>query len=102
GETETPRPVSPYGVTKLAAEHLCRLYARVFGTPTVCLRYFSIYGPRQRPDMALSRFIERALEGRPIEVYGDGGQSRDFTYVGDAVAATVAAGARGEPGAVYN
>ena len=101
-ESETPAPVSPYGVTKLAAEHLCRLYFKGFDVPTVSLRYFTIFGPRQRPDMAFSRFCGAALEGRPIEVFGDGGQERDFTYVGDAVAATMAAGSRGRPGGVYN
>lgn len=101
-ESATPAPVSPYGVTKLAAEHLCELYFKGFEVPTVRLRYFTIFGPRQRPDMAFTRFIRSALEGRPIEVFGDGGQERDFTYVADAVEATVAAGDRGTPGAVYN
>lgn len=101
-EDATPAPVSPYGLTKLAAEHLCRLYHRGFGIPTVALRYFTIFGPRQRPDMAFTRFIDAALTGGTIEVFGDGLQERDFTYVGDAVAATVAAGARGEPGMTYN
>jgi len=101
-ETAKPAPVSPYGVTKLAAEHLCRLYFVGFGIPTVSLRYFTIFGPRQRPDMAFNRFIRAALEGRPIEIFGDGLQERDFTYVDDAVAATMAAGSKGEPGAVYN
>lgn len=95
-------PVSPYGVTKLAAEHLCHLYAVNHGVPTVSLRYFTVYGPRQRPDMAFHRFIAAALAGRPITLYGDGGQTRDFTFVADIVAATVAAGDRGRPGAVYN
>lgn len=101
-EQDTPLPISPYGVTKLAAENLCRLYQRSFGIPAVSLRYFSIYGPRQRPDMAFTRFIDAVLAGRPLEIYGDGLQSRDFTFVGDAVEATVAAASRGEPGAVYN
>jgi UDP-glucose 4-epimerase len=95
-------PVSPYGVTKLAAEHLCFLYRVNFGIPTVALRYFTVYGPRQRPDMGFHRFIRAALTGRPISLYGDGNQTRDFTYVSDAVAATIAAGDRGRPGAVYN
>jgi UDP-glucose 4-epimerase len=95
-------PVSPYGVTKLAAEHLCHLYAVNHGLPTVSLRYFTVYGPRQRPDMAFHRFISAALEGTPITLFGDGGQTRDFTFVGDIVAATMAAGDRGRPGAVYN
>jgi UDP-glucuronate 4-epimerase len=101
-ESATPAPVSPYGVTKLAAEHLCRLYFTGFGIPTVALRYFTIFGPRQRPDMAFNRFISAALDGRPIEIFGDGLQERDFTYVDDAVAATVAAASGGDPGSVYN
>ncbi len=101
-ESDTPRPISPYGVTKLAAENLCRLYWTAFEVPTVALRYFTIFGPRQRPDMAFSRFIDAALNGRPIPVFGDGLQSRDFTYVDDAVAATISAASSGEPGAVYN
>ncbi len=96
------RPLSPYGVTKLAAEHLCHLYHVNYGVPSVSLRYFTVYGPRQRPDMAFNRFIRAAFEGRPIALYGDGEQTRDFTFVGDAVRATVAAGDRGRPGAVYN
>ncbi|MEW8977991.1 MAG: NAD-dependent epimerase/dehydratase family protein [Symbiobacterium sp.] len=84
-------PVSPYGVTKLAAERLCDLYGRTAGVPWVALRYFTVYGPRQRPDMAFSRWLAAALAGRPIQVYGDGGQLRDFTYVGDAVVATARA-----------
>ena len=101
-ESDRPRPVSPYGVTKLAAEHLCHLYHAAFGLPTVMLRYFTVFGPRQRPDMAFTRFIAAALAGRPLTVLGDGTQSRDFTYVADAVAATVAAGERGLPGGIYN
>jgi UDP-glucuronate 4-epimerase len=101
-ESAQPMPVSPYGVTKLACEHLCRLYFSRFGVPTVMLRYFTVYGPRQRPDMAFSRFITAANEGEPVEVFGDGLQSRDFTFVADAVAATIAAGEAGRPGEVYN
>ena len=101
-ETDAPAPVSPYGVTKLAGEHLCRQYFKGFGVPTVALRYFTIFGPRQRPDMAFNRFIRAGLDGEPIAVFGDGLQERDFTYVADAVAATVAAGDRGSPGAAYN
>jgi UDP-glucuronate 4-epimerase len=90
---ETPtRPYSPYGVTKLAAEHLCTLYADNWGVPTVSLRYFTVYGPRQRPDMAMNRFISAALQGREIRIYGDGEQVRDFTFVEDVVAANLAAG----------
>lgn len=96
------QPLSPYGVTKLAAEHLCHLYFANYGVPTVSLRFFTVYGPRQRPDMAFHRFILAALEGRPITLYGDGGQTRDFTFVADIVAANLAASDRGVPGAVYN
>lgn len=81
-------PVSPYGLTKLAAEQLCELYGRTAGIPWVALRYFTVYGPRQRPDMAFSRWLTAALTGAPIQIYGDGSQLRDFTYVGDAVMAT--------------
>jgi UDP-glucose 4-epimerase len=101
-ETALPNPLSPYGVTKLAAEHLCNLYHANHGVPCVSLRYFTVYGPRQRPDMAFNRFIRAALAGQPISLYGDGAQTRDFTFVADAVAATVAAATRGVPGAVYN
>lgn len=90
-ETATPRPFSPYGVTKLAAEHLCQLYFANHGVQTVCLRYFSVYGPRQRPDMAFTIFCSAAVHGRPITVFGDGAQTRDFTFAGDVVAATRAA-----------
>ena len=95
-------PLSPYGVTKLAAEHLCHLYHANFGVPAVSLRFFTVYGPRQRPDMAFHRFLRAAMTGQPIALYGDGGQTRDFTYVDDAVQACRAAGDRGRPGAVYN
>ncbi len=101
-EDARPQPVSPYGVTKLAAEQLCSLYHANFGVPAVSLRYFTVYGPRQRPDMAFHRFLRASLKSQPITLYGDGSQTRDFTYVGDAVAATVAAGDRGVPGGVYN
>ena len=101
-ESDTPAPISPYGLTKLAGEHLCRQYFGGFGVPTVALRYFTIFGPRQRPDMAFSRFVRAGLDGEPIEVFGDGLQERDFTYVADAVDATVAAAERGTPGAAYN
>jgi nucleoside-diphosphate-sugar epimerase len=86
-----PRPFSPYGVSKLAAEALVGAYAKAYRVPTVSLRYFSVYGPRQRPDMAAHRFIEALLDGRPVTVFGDGTQARDFTYVGDVVGATVRA-----------
>jgi nucleoside-diphosphate-sugar epimerase len=96
------QPLSPYGVTKLAAEHLCHLYCANHAVPTVSLRYFTVYGPRQRPDMGFHRFIRAALLGQPITLFGDGEQTRDFTFVDDIVAATIAAGERGRPGAVYN
>ncbi len=101
-EDTLPKPVSPYGVTKLATEHLAQVYWRNFRVPTVCLRYFTVYGPRQRPDMAFNRLISCALAGEPFEVYGDGEQTRDFTFVHDAVTATVAASQRGQPGTAYN
>jgi UDP-glucose 4-epimerase len=101
-EDALPQPVSPYGVTKLAAEQLCHLYFVNYGVPTVSLRYFTVYGPRQRPDMGFHRFLKAAMAGAPIALYGDGEQTRDFTFVGDAVAATIAAGERGAPGRVYN
>jgi nucleoside-diphosphate-sugar epimerase len=101
-EDALPQPVSPYGVSKLAAEHLCHLYHVNFGVPAVSLRYFTVYGPRQRPDMGFHRFLRAAILGDPITVYGDGEQSRDFTFVADAVAANVAAATRGIAGRVYN
>lgn len=101
-ETALPQPVSPYGVTKLAAEQLCYLYFVNHAVPTTALRYFTVYGPRQRPDMAFHRFIRASLDGTPLILYGDGQQTRDFTYVADAVAATIAAGERGVPGRAYN
>ena len=101
-EDTRPQPVSPYGVTKLAAEQLCHLYHVNHSVPTVALRYFTVYGPRQRPDMAFRRFLRAAVRNEPIPQYGDGRQTRDFTFVTDAVAATWAAATRGKPGAVYN
>jgi nucleoside-diphosphate-sugar epimerase len=102
-EDAVPQPVSPYGVTKLAAEHLCRLYAVTAGVPTVSLRYFTVYGPRQRPDMAFHKFAAAILQDREIEIYSDGEQTRDFTYVDDAVEANVRAAVRPvAPGAVFN
>ena len=101
-ESQVPRPVSPYGVTKLAAEHLCHLYASNHGVPATSLRYFTVYGPRQRPDMAFRKFLTAAASGQAIGVFGDGRQTRDFTFVADAVAATIAAGERGVPGRAYN
>jgi nucleoside-diphosphate-sugar epimerase len=101
-ESARCQPVSPYGVTKLAAEHLGHLYEKNFGLPVVSLRFFTVYGPRQRPDMAFHRFLKAARDGEPIHVYGDGRQTRDFTYVADIVAAARAAADRGRPGGVYN
>lgn len=100
-EDALPKPVSPYGTTKLAAEHLCNVYHRNYGTPTVILRYFTVYGPRQRPDMAFSRFIDRVRRGISIEFFGDGSQERDFTFVGDTVAATKLA-VKARAGETYN
>ena len=90
-ETLRPHPASPYGVTKLAAEHLCELYRTTFGVPIVSLRLFSVYGPRQRPDMAFSRLLAAVTHDRPFHLYGDGEQTRDFTYASDVVAAMRAA-----------
>ncbi len=101
-ESDVPRPVSPYGVTKAAAEQLCHLYQEAFGVESVILRYFTIFGPRQRPDMLFSRLISSALDTRPLTIIGDGHQSRDYTYVTDAVAATIAAAERGVSGRTYN
>ncbi|HEV2472781.1 MAG TPA: GDP-mannose 4,6-dehydratase [Chthonomonadales bacterium] len=102
-EQVMPQPVSPYGVTKLAAEHLCVLYHRNFGVPTVALRYFTVYGPRQRPDMAFHRFCKAILDHEAIRVFGDGLQTRDFTYISDVVEANIqAAGADGVAGEVMN
>jgi UDP-glucuronate 4-epimerase len=101
-EDTSPQPLSPYGITKLASEHLARAYATSFGRDTVVLRYFTVYGPRQRPDMALERVVEALAADTPFELYGDGSQSRSFTYVADAVAATIAAMERAPAGTTYN
>jgi len=101
-EDALPQPVSPYGVTKLAAEQLCYLYHVNHGVPTVSLRYFTVYGPRQRPDMGFYKFLRAALREEPINLYGDGEQTRDFTYVQDAAGVTIAAATKGVPGRVYN
>jgi len=101
-ETSRPQPVSPYGVTKLAAEHLTWLYWKNYGLPTVSLRYFTVYGPRQRPDMAFHRFIKSVLTGDRIRLFGDGAQSRDFTYVDDIIAANIAAATGDVAGQVFN
>jgi UDP-glucuronate 4-epimerase len=100
-ETE-PRPISPYGITKLGCEQLAHAYAQGFGLDAVVLRYFTFYGPRQRPDMALARIVDALAHGSAFELYGDGLQSRSFTYVADGVGATVAAMERAPSGSVYN
>jgi len=97
-EDATPRPISPYGITKLASEHL----ARAYGGDVVTLRYFTVYGPRQRPDMAFRRVCDALLAGDTFEVYGGGLQSRSFTYVADAVGATIAAMERSPSGSLFN
>ena len=101
-EDALPQPVSPYGVTKLAAEQLCHLYVVNHGVPATSVRYFTVYGPRQRPDMGFHRFFLAAMRNESVTVFGDGRQTRDFTFVADAVAATVNASTLGKPGAVYN
>ena len=101
-ESAVPRPISPYGVTKLSCEHLARAYERSFGLDWRGMRYFTVYGPRQRPDMAFTRILTALVEGSEFELNGTGEQSRDFTYVADAVSATVAAMGGGPEGAVYN
>jgi nucleoside-diphosphate-sugar epimerase len=101
-EDALPQPISPYGVTKLAAEALGYLYFVNHHVPAVAMRYFTVYGPRQRPDMAFHRFIRAAIRNEEIALYGDGEQTRDFTFVSDAVAATLAAADRGVPGRAYN
>ena len=101
-EDTRPQPVSPYGVTKLAAEQLCYLYYVNHSVPAVSLRYFTVYGPRQRPDMGFSRFFAAVLQDQPVPMFGDGRQTRDFPFVADAVSATTAAATRGKPGGVYN
>jgi nucleoside-diphosphate-sugar epimerase len=101
-ERAATRPSSPYGVTKLACEHLARAYRRDFGRDVVVLRYFTVYGPRQRPDMAFARLIDALLQGTAFVVYGDGNQTRSFTFVADAVEATLLAMTRGRPGGTYN
>jgi nucleoside-diphosphate-sugar epimerase len=99
-EDTVPEPISPYAITKLAAEHLARAYERSFGLDVVVVRYFNAFGPRQRPDMAFTRIAFALAEGRPFDLYGDGAQTRGFTYVGDVVEATVLAMDRGR--GLYN
>jgi nucleoside-diphosphate-sugar epimerase len=101
-ESAPLRPISPYGVTKLSGEHLATAYAQSLGLDAVTLRYFTVFGPRQRPDMAFTRIAAALLDGTPFEVFGSGEQSRDFTFVADAVSATVQAARHAPPGAVYN
>jgi UDP-glucuronate 4-epimerase len=101
-EETPPRPLSPYGITKLACEHLARASGSSFGLDAVVLRYFNAYGPRQRPDMAFPRVVAALIEGRPFTLYGDGEQSRSFTYVGDVVAASMLAMEEAAPGSIYN
>jgi UDP-glucose 4-epimerase len=101
-EDHPTQPLSPYGVTKLAGESLCLLYGASHGLPVVCLRYFTVYGPRQRPDMAFHRFIRAALHGDPVDVYGSGTQTRDFTFIDDAVAANLAAADYAGAATVFN
>ncbi|MFN0070708.1 MAG: NAD-dependent epimerase/dehydratase family protein [Chloroflexota bacterium] len=103
GDEQTlPAPISPYGATKLAAERLAVAYHKVFGVPSVILRYFSVYGPRQRPDMGYNIFIDRVLRGEPIALFGDGEQTRGNTFITDCVNATLLGAERGQPGEVYN
>ncbi len=90
-EDTRPMPISPYGVTKLAGEHLCYLYYKSYSVPTVSLRYFTVYGPRQRPDMAFNKFIRAILSDEEITIYGDGEQTRDFTYIDDIIGANISA-----------
>jgi nucleoside-diphosphate-sugar epimerase len=101
-EDAAPRPLSPYGITKLAAEHLAYAHRREFGLDYVALRYFTVYGPRQRPDMALARMMSCLVDGRAFELFGDGTQSRSFTYVDDVVEGTILAMAGAPSGATYN
>jgi len=101
-ETSPLYPYSPYGVTKLAAENLCFLYYKNFGLPTVSLRFFTVYGPGQRPDMAFHKFLRRIAEGKPIPIYGNGEQTRDFTYIDDIIEANYACIDHARPGEIYN
>jgi len=107
GESELPieesrklKPISPYGYSKKLCEEICQMYSRIWGLAVVSLRYFTVYGPRQRPDEAFSKFIKKMLKGERLEIYGSGEQTRDFTYISDAVEATLLAAKRGQ--GVYN
>ncbi|USG63459.1 GDP-mannose 4,6-dehydratase [Brevibacillus ruminantium] len=102
GEQSPKHPISPYGVTKAAMEDICRVYVETFHLPVVILRYFTVYGPRQRPDMAFQQFFRQIHRGESVTLYGDGQQSRDFTYVSDATEANLLAAKYGEPGDVFN
>ena len=95
-------PFSPYGVTKLAAEHLCLLYYKNYGVPTTSLRFFTVYGPGQRPDMAFHKFLKAIAEDKQISIYGDGKQSRDFTYIDDIIEANITSLNKGKVGEIYN
>ena len=101
-EHSLPKPYSPYGVTKLAAENLCELYRNNFGVSTVSLRYFTVYGPRQRPDMAFNKFIRNLLADQPLSIFGSGKQTRDFTFVDDIVDANIAAAVEPKASGIYN
>ncbi len=101
-EESLPRPVSPYGVSKLAGENLCYLYYKNYGVPTISLRYFTVYGPRLRPDLAINKFVDAIMNGREIVVYGDGTQTRDFTFVGDVVRANILAAESDVAGEAFN
>ena len=101
-EDAQPSPISPYGITKLGCEQLAYAYAKGFGLVAVALRYFTVYGPRQRPDMAFARVVDALARGEAFELYGDGLQSRSFTYVADAVDATIGAMDRAQQGTLYN
>ncbi len=101
-EESLTRPVSPYGVTKLAAENLTNLYHQNYGIPTIALRYFTVYGPRQRPDMAFTRFLYSIIKNKEFSIYGDGEQTRDFTYIDDIVSGTIAAATSNSVGEILN